>query len=185
MNKPYETYVGSKVQLRYFVQVTVSREYASKVVKEEFAVNNVEEEPEAQSLINMEAGMEGLYIEFKYNKGKYHLKDCVLGKIYFRLVKVRIKFTEIHIIRREMIGTGTAIQTENEVLAKYVVMEGTPVKGECIPIRLFLKDCDLTPTYRNVNNKFSVRYSLILLHVDDEDRRHFTRHEITLWRKKL
>ena len=31
----------------------------------------------------------------------------------------------------------------------------------------------MTPTYRNVNNKFSVKYYLNLVLVDEEDRRYF------------
>ncbi len=108
VEKPYETYAGMKINLRYFVRVTINRGYASKVVKEEeFAVNNVEEEPDAQSLIKMEVGIEDcLHIEFEYNKGKYHLKDCVLGKVYFLLVKIKIKFMELQLLRRETIGAG-------------------------------------------------------------------------------
>lgn len=64
-------------------------------------------------------------------------------------------------------------------------MDGAPVRGECIPIRLFLKAYDLTPTYKNVNNKFSVRYFLNLVLVDEEDRRYFKQQEVTFWRKKL
>lgn len=107
-DKPYETYSGMRIHLRYVVRVTINRGYASKIVKEEeFAVSNVEEEPETQSLIKMEVGIEDcLQIEFEYNKGKYHLKDCVLGKVYFILVKIRIKYMQLQLIRRESIGIG-------------------------------------------------------------------------------
>ena len=45
--------------------------------------------------------------------------------------------------------------------------------GESIPIRLFLNGYDLTPTMRDINKKFSVRYYLNLVLVDEEDRRYF------------
>ena len=45
--------------------------------------------------------------------------------------------------------------------------------GESIPIRLFLSAYDLTPTMKDVNKKFSVRYYLNLVLVDEEDRRYF------------
>eukprot|EP00192_Tetraselmis_astigmatica_P016193 CAMPEP_0117668554 /NCGR_PEP_ID=MMETSP0804-20121206/11616_1 /TAXON_ID=1074897 /ORGANISM="Tetraselmis astigmatica, Strain CCMP880" /LENGTH=98 /DNA_ID=CAMNT_0005476463 /DNA_START=281 /DNA_END=576 /DNA_ORIENTATION=+ len=41
---------------------------------------------------------------------------------------------------------------------------------------------DLTPTYKNINNKFSVRYFLNLVLVDEEDRRYFKQQEIQLCR---
>lgn len=78
-------------------------------------------------------------------------------------------------------------------------MDGAPVRGESIPVRLFLGGFDLTPTYRNVHNKFSLkcdihldifsfilfflRYYLNLVLVDEEDRRYFKQQEITLWRR--
>ena len=58
-------------------------------------------------------------------------------------------------------------------MAKYEVMDGEPASRECIPIRLYLSNYDLTPTYGGVLNKFSVKYFLQLVLVDEEDRRYF------------
>lgn len=54
--------------------------------------------------------------------------------------------------------------------------------GETIPIRLFLGGFDLTPTFRDVNKKFSVRYYLNLVLIDEENRRYFKQQEITVYR---
>ena len=63
-------------------------------------------------------------------------------------------------------------------------MDGGPVKGETVPIRFYLANVDLTPTYKDINNRFSTKYFLNLILVDEEDRRYFKQAEITLWRKK-
>ena len=47
------------------------------------------------------------------------------------------------------------------------------VSGESIPIRLFLSGYELTPTMKDINKKFSVRYFLNLVLVDEEERRYF------------
>lgn len=47
------------------------------------------------------------------------------------------------------------------------------IAGESIPIRLFLAGYDLTPTMRDINKKFSVRYYLNLVLIDEEERRYF------------
>lgn len=60
-----------------------------------------------------------------------------------------------------------------------------PHTGECVPLRLFLSGIDLTPTYRSVNNRFSVRYYINLVLVDEEDRRYFKQSEIIFWRRDL
>ncbi|KFD50002.1 hypothetical protein M513_09095 [Trichuris suis] len=150
----------------------------------DLVVHTLSKYPEADSNIKMEVGIEDcLHIEFEYNRSKYHLKDVIVGKIYFLLVRIKIKFMEIAIIKRETIGTGTSVFHENETVAKYEIMDGAPVKGESIPIRLFLSGYDLTPTMREIHKRFSVRYFLNLVLVDEEERRYFKQQEITLWRK--
>lgn len=44
----------------------------------------------------------------KTNQKRYHLKDVVLGKIYFLLVRIKIKHMELAIIRRESAGMGVS-----------------------------------------------------------------------------
>lgn len=130
----------------------------------------------------MEVGIEDcLHIEFEYNKSKYHLKDAIIGKIYFLLVRIKVKYMELAIMKREIIGDNAQVETES--VAKYEIMDGAPVKGESIPIRLFLGGYDLTPSMRDVQKKFSCKYYLNLVLVDEEDRRYFKQQEITLWRK--
>ena len=108
-------------------------------------------------------------------------------QIYFLLVRIKIKHMELAVIRRESCGSGPNLFNESETLMKFEVMDGAPVKGECIPVRLFLAGIpgELTPTYRNVANKFSLKYYINLVLVDEEDRRYFKQQEVTLWRKTL
>jgi vacuolar protein sorting-associated protein 26 len=80
---------------------------------------------------------------------------------------------ELSIIRRETLGSGTNAVTENEVLSRFEIMDGAPVKGEVVPVRFFLASTELTPTYKNVNNRFSCKYVLNLVLIDEEDRRYF------------
>lgn len=118
------------------------------------------------------------------SKHTFGTQDVVLGKIYFLLVRIKIKYMELAIIRREAAGAGTNTFNESENVTKFELMDGAPVKGETIPIRLFLSSYDLTPTYRSVNNVFSVKYYLNLVLVDEEDRRYFKQQEVVFWRKQ-
>lgn len=184
VEKPHEVYVGANVRLRYFLRVTIARRISDIVREVDMAVHTLSSYPDLHSPIKMEVGIEDcLHIEFEYNKSKYHLKDVTVGKIYFLLVRIKIKHMEIAIIKRETTGSGPNTFTENETIAKYEIMDGAPVKGESIPIRVFLAGYDLTPTMRDVHKKFSVRYYLNLVLMDTEDRRYFKQQEITLWRK--
>lgn len=185
VEKQYESYNGINVRLRYFLRFTISRSLAANIVKEmDVWVHNYQKPPEVNNSIKMEVGIEDcLHIEFEYNKSKYHLKDVIIGKIYFLLVRIKIKHMEIALIKRESTGSGPNLYNESETLTKFEIMDGAPVRGESIPVRLFMGGFELTPTYRNVHNKFSVKYYLNLVLVDEEDRRYFKQQEITLWRK--
>lgn len=184
VEKPYESYTGANVRLRYFLRVTIIRRLSDVVKELEIIVHTLSSYPEINSPIKMEVGIEDcLHIEFEYNKSKYHLKDVIVGKIYFLLVRIKIRHMEIAIIKRETTGSGPNSYSDNETVAKYEIMDGAPVRGESIPIRVFLAGYDLTPTMKDINKKFSVRYYLNLVLVDEEDRRYFKQQEIVLWRK--
>ncbi|KAL5631541.1 hypothetical protein ACGC1H_007158 [Rhizoctonia solani] len=183
VEKQYESYQGINVKLRYFVRVTLSRRMADVTKERDVWVHSYRMPPDSNNSIKMEVGIEDcLHIEFEYNKSKYHLKDVIVGKIYFLLVRIKIKHMELSIIRRETTGAAPNQYNESETITKFEIMDGAPVRGETIPIRLFLGGFELTPTFRDVNKKFSTRYYLNLVLIDEENRRYFKQQEITIFR---
>mmetsp|Transcript_8533 Transcript_8533/g.10953 ORF Transcript_8533/g.10953 Transcript_8533/m.10953 type:complete len:359 (-) Transcript_8533:266-1342(-) len=209
VEKMYESYGGKNVSIRYFVRVVVERKGIMPAIVSdcEFIVQKTQSiPPSVNDPIKMEVGIEEcLHIEFEYTKRKYHLSDCITGNIHFLLVQIKIKHMEIVLIRRESSGKLSSyndsnpngqqmlsnesdnLKTENQTLIKYEIMDGAPVRGEIIPVRLYLNaiPADLCPSYENIHNRFSVKYLLSLVLVDEEDRRYFKQSEIILWRKDL
>ncbi|KAL7533468.1 hypothetical protein ACHAWF_004510, partial [Thalassiosira exigua] len=213
VEKIHESYHGRNVSVKYFVRVEVQRQWLPPITQEhEVLVQIPGVEPSVNDPIKMEVGIEDcLHIEFEYERRCYHLRDVIRGKINFLLVRIKIKHMELAVIRRETSGEGVAqsaamtgfggapaatgakggdvgnIVTETQTLLKYEIMDGAPVRGEVIPVRLFLRGipADVTPTYHAENNRFAVRYFLNLVLVDEEDRRYFKQQEIILWRKEL
>ncbi|KAK1149401.1 Vacuolar protein sorting-associated protein 26 [Aspergillus melleus] len=208
IEKQYESYNGINVKLRYFVRVTVSRRMADVIREKDLWVYSYRMPPETNSPIKMDVGIEDcLHIEFEYSKSKYHLKDVIVGRIYFLLVRLKIKHMELSIIRRETTGSPPNQYNESETLVRFEVgviretpgplerdivmlirsfeqiMDGSPSRGETIPIRLFLGGFDLTPTFRDVNKKYSTRYYLSLVLIDEDARRYFKQSEIVLYRQ--
>ncbi|KIH61418.1 vacuolar protein sorting-associated protein 26 [Ancylostoma duodenale] len=193
VEKPYESYMGINVKLRYFLRVTIVRRITDITREMDLIVHTLSSYPDADSNLKMDVGIEDcLHIEFEYNKSRYHLQDVIVGKIYFVLVRIKIKHMEITIIKSETVGSGPNAAKETDSVAKFEIMDGAPVRGmgrkphskievpdgviligESIPIRLFLAGHDLAPTMRDVGKKFSVRYLLNLVLVDEEDRRYF------------
>lgn len=156
----------------------------NKVAKKEDGKHK-DEEPSALSTVKMDVGIENcLHIEFEYSKNKYPLKGVIVGRIYFLLVRLKIKHMELSLIRRETIGSGAHQTSESTTVVRFEIMDGAPVKGETIPIRLFLGGFNLVPTYRDVNKKFSTKTFLSLVLIDEDARRYFKQSEIVLYREE-
>ena len=151
VEKQYESYNGINVKLRYFVKVTVSRRMADVIREKDIWVYSYRIPPETNSSIKMDVGIEDcLHIEFEYSKSKYHLKDVIVGRIYFLLVRLKIKHMELSIIRRETTGVAPNQYNESETLVRFEVcleswdwlacadmlqiMDGSPSRGK-IPER--------------------------------------------------
>lgn len=82
---------------------------------------------------------------------RYHLKDVIIGKIYFLLVRIKIKNMDLEIRRRESTGSGANTHVETETLAKFELMDGAPVRGM---LRINLRSLCLYPCTWVLPNHF-------------------------------
>lgn len=193
VEKQYESYRGKNVALKYYVRVVVTTKNNKEITREkelwvyQYASAPVSLDATAPShkpSVKMDVGIEQcLHIEFEYLKSRFLLKEVIVGRIYFFLVRLKIKHMEISLIRRETVGSGPNQAVDSDTVVKFEIMDGAPVKGESIPIRLFLNGYKLTPTYKDVNKKFSVRTYLSLVLIDEDARRYFKQSEIILYRE--
>eukprot|EP01134_Creolimax_fragrantissima_P000139 CFRG0139T1 len=188
VEKQYETYHGTNVRLRYFLRVTIGKRFGDfRKEQELFVYGSTESEEQNSPRLKMELGIEdALHIEFEYSKARYHLNDVIIGKLYFLVVRLKLKFSELAIVRRETVGSGSQTYTHSDTITKFEIMDGISANGETIPIRLFLAGVDnIQPTMWDVCKRFSVRYFLNMVLVDEDDRRYFKQQEITLVRKPV
>ena len=138
VEKQYESYNGINVKLRYFVRVTVSRRMADVIREKDIWVYSYRIPPETNSSIKMDVGIEDcLHIEFEYSKSKYHLKDVIVGRIYFLLVRLKIKHMELSIIRRETTGVAPNQYNESETLVRFEVRIMRVPKGDVHSVLTF------------------------------------------------
>jgi hypothetical protein len=94
----------------------------------------------------------------------YHrrfLNEAITGTIEFKLVRLKVHTMELSIIRKEMTGVGASAFSETDTLAKFELMDGLPVKAEVVPLRWYMGGIDLTPTFKTVDNKFSVKFAAL------------------------
>jgi hypothetical protein len=113
------------------LKVVITRSLVPNIVEEkDLWVQNYNEAPDVDKPIKMEVGIEDcLHIEFEYLKSKYHLRDVVIGKIYFLLVRLKIKYMELALQKRETTGSGPNSYSESETITKFEIMDGAPVRG--------------------------------------------------------
>ncbi|CCJ28081.1 unnamed protein product [Pneumocystis jirovecii] len=117
VEKQHESYHGINVKLRYFIRVIITRRMPDIVGEKDIWVYSYKMPPENTSSIKMDVGIEDcLHIEFEYSKSRYHLKDVIVGKIHFLLVRLKIKYMELSIIRRETTGSSPNQYNESETL---------------------------------------------------------------------
>ena len=163
VSKKFESYYGMNVRVRYCLRVVATRPYRPNLVEEkEIWIIRKEKEPQSMHPIRMEVGVEEcLQIEFKFDKDTYNLNDMITGNIHFILARIRILHMDIELIRKEIVGSGDREVIESEVLTKFEIMDGLPVKDEVIPVRMYLKPYDLTPSFRSVDRLFSLKVDFL------------------------
>jgi vacuolar protein sorting-associated protein 26 len=187
-DRSYESYYGSNIKLRYFIRVTIERSgLSSNIVHEQdFLVQAVEALPEQNPPIKMEVGIEDcLHICFNYDRSRLFLNQAITGTIEFKLVRLKVHTMELSIIRKEMTGVGASAFSETDTLAKFELMDGLPVKAEVVPLRWYMGGIDLTPTFKSVDNKFSVKYFVNLVLIDEQERKYFKQQEMHFFRSHL
>lgn len=91
--------------------------------------------------IKYEVGIEDwLHLIFEFERTKYHSKDFISGTVTFKKVSIRLKSMELQIIKKETIGAGNKIYkelgitavAENDVITKFEIMDGGPIKSNNI-----------------------------------------------------
>ena len=183
VEKSYESYRGIEYNVKYILRVVISSTLRSLTWEREFGVVKPEKKEALKvgdAPIKMDVGIEDwLHLSFELDRTNYSTKDVITGRVTFKKVSLFLKAMLLQIIRRETIIGG---ETDNAILCRFEIMDGAPVKNEIIPIRFFLAPYELTPTYQNVNNKFSVKYYINLVLFDSKDKRYFKQHEIVLYR---
>lgn len=179
----HESYNGRHLQVKYFVKVTVKRGLsdvcAQRVIwVRDYTPNPLLPDPGWQ----LEVGLEDqLHINFTSPKTRYSLHESLEGELHFSLVNLRIKSADLSIVRREIVGKQV---TDQEVLQRYQIIEGSPARYDTIPFSLPLANLrDLTPSLRELEKVGSLLYFVNLIIYDVEGRRYFKQQEIQLYRE--
>ncbi|EZG56713.1 putative vacuolar protein sorting-associated protein 26 [Gregarina niphandrodes] len=191
---PYNTYNGVRAKVRYYLKCTVTKD-STPIYKELdiLVLNTAQGPPIPVRPLNIDVGIEDcLHIDVRLDRNAINLNGQILGHVHFLVVKLVVKHMEINILRTEIVGGILSDQSsaegqlthETTPVFRYELMDGTPGKGEIVPIRMNLRNVPVGPTEINVANNFSVRYFLSVVIVDESDRRYFKKQEVWFYRSE-
>ena len=185
IQKQYESYRGEARNIKYILRLSIDTKFKTLIYEKEFLVMN----KRPKSILNknnkpikIEVGIEdSLHLIFQLNSTNYSINDILIGKIIFKQITIRMKKMDIQITKKEIINIdNNNNEPLSKILALFEIMDGGPIKNEEIPIRLFLKPYNLTPSFEN--NRFSVKYFVSIVLTDIEDRKYYKHHEISVFR---
>lgn len=161
------------------------RLFNMELVKEqEIIVQNIDKEPDLNPNVKMEVGIDNfIQLEYEFFKSKFTLADCLLGKIYFIKINIPVRTMEIHLFRKESIGSHLNNLSENFLVGKYEILDGSPNEKEIVPIRLYLDCYELTPTFKIPDSEINVGYFIKFVIIDRSEKVYFKQQDIFLWRK--
>ena len=185
VQKQYESYRGEARNIKYILRLSIDTKFKTLIYEKEFLVMN----KRPKSILNknnkpikIEVGIEdSLHLIFQLNSTNYSINDILIGKIIFKQITIRMKKMDIQITKKEIINIdNNNNEPLSKILALFEIMDGGPIQNEEIPIRLFLKPYNLTPSFEN--NRFSVKYFVSIVLTDIEDRKYYKHHEISVFR---
>lgn len=174
---------------RYSINVMILKKFFSMEIQEEkefIVMNPANIEPDLNANTKMEVGIDNfIQLEYELFKSKFNLSDCILGKIYFIKINIPIKTMEIHIYKKETIGTNLKKISDQNLICKFEIMDGSPNENEIIPIRVYLDCYDLTPSYKLKDYDINVNYYMKFVLIDNKERVYFKQQELFLWRNSF
>ena len=191
MEKPYDSYVGKKFSIKYFLLVTIDMGFSLIKKEKEICVFNCDKNLKKinelftndNNKIKVEIGVENLlHVCFELDRKNYHLKDVISGKVTFKKINLELENMSLKLLKIESLF---GQQDDAESLGFYEIMEGTPSStDDVIYFKMYLKAFNnLSQSIKNeMNNNINVSYYLNLEICDTENRNFFKKIEINLFR---
>ena len=130
-----------------------------------------------------EIGIQGiLQIDTFFKNFFFDVTDTVYGLMYFHLVKIRIVNVYFQVQRWETYKTKFSKVSKRCTVASVEVLDGTPVRGDLIPIRCFMPGIEAWPYPRNANANLTVKYRIRLLFIDENGKHYYKELGISVFR---
>lgn len=175
---PTSSYYGTSVNVYYGVEVVIVHRISDFIIQKPFDVL-IFSPAQKDEPIHNEVGIKNvLHIEFVFPKSWYDVEETVCGAAYFILVKLRIVHMSVSVYRNEIYEDNNTYFKTKTVLKTYEIMDGAPVRGDNIPIRLYMGDSDIWSYTKFRDSPLRVEQFLRVQLIDENGKKYFKRMKI-------
>ena len=161
---PFPTYIGKLMRIIYFVEC----EAGDVVARKRFYILRTSDIPEHS--LKKSAGIENLiHLDIVIRSTVVDARQCFIGALYMTLSRIRmVKMNiELHRIEKVWYEGVCTLAGDDERLLKFEVMDGAPVRGTMIPMRIFLGGLKCWPSPKEPGCRITCEYFLKLRGVDE------------------
>lgn len=178
INLPTNTYYGTAINALYGVEVRIVHRVSDFVVEKQFIGLSYSTYP-LKTTIHNEVGIKNiLHVEFIFPRQAYDAREPIVGAACFILVKLRIVFMRINVFRSEVFSSETSFFKKKTLLKTYDILDGAPVKGDFIPIRVFMADADIWPFVNFKGSSLEVEHYLRVEMIDENGKKYYKKMKV-------
>jgi vacuolar protein sorting-associated protein 26 len=175
LNFPTNSYYGHAFDAVYGIEVKIIRRLKDYSEKSDFIVFIFTDVAGSEPIHN-EIGMsQVLHIEFVFSHQKFDCQDVIIGTVFPIVVKLRVVHMLIGLYVTETYTTQMKEINQKTTVKTMEIMDGPPVKGDNIPIRFFLGDCDIWPFQPYAGSPAVVEWYLRAQITGDDGKKYYKR----------
>ena len=169
---PYPTYLGKELRIVYYVECDAG----GILARRRFYIlrpTEIVERPLTKSI-----GIENLiHLDVAIRSTVIDARRCFIGALYMTLSRVRMIHMNLELHRVEKLWTDGACDYtgEDETLMDFEIMDGAPVRGTMIPIRMFVGECKCWPSPKEPGCRITCDYYLKIRGLDEAENSYIKR----------
>lgn len=168
------SFYGTFVDARYLVQATVKINGEEHTDSVPIYLLFAEEKPDKIVPFKAEVGIQNvLHVELVIQNPMFCTSDCIIGRLNFLVVKIRITNIYLQIKRQETFNNGIVSFKHDSIIAQHELLDGIPVRGDSIPIRYYMAGVKAWPYPKNSTMYLNVDYAIRLLLVDENGKHYY------------
>jgi vacuolar protein sorting-associated protein 26 len=172
---PMSSYSGLNIDVSFSLEVRIKQRFVDIVKDFEFGVLLFDEKPANFASVAIPIDFDGLFsMEAFFPANFCDSMGCLIGTMVFKHVSVKIVKMMISVLTFEEYSGRAGKISKSGVVKEFELMDGSPVVGERIPIRLFLGEMRLGREVRAFQDtELSVKHQLRICVTDHGDKNYF------------